>query len=503
MTLGPCYTPEELDAWLNDASPPLIHRKGAAGNGASADNPFEAFAKTLGSDSAPIDVEARLAAMQYNGPGDSGIHLTQLQCSASLLRQGMPIEDVVARILEATRRAAGAEGERWNWQGEASTIRDMCLTGAQKYQKAQEAPPGEEAPKPKLLFIDMARWDFEPTPEQDWAVDNRIPRRECVLLSGEGAAGKSTIKLHLCAAHSLRREWLGVVPEQGPSIFIDAEDDEKVLHRRLKAIAAHYGVGITEMIRAGLHLVSWRGSDATLATVARNGKIEPTPLYKQLLEAAGDIKPIMIGIAAAANVFAGNENDRSQVQQFVGLLTRVAMIANGTVSLISHPSLTGISSESGLSGSTQWHNAVRARGFLRGVKPEAGEPLDTDLRELVWRKNNYGPVTDSIVLRWSNGLFLPVPGAIADQAAKEAIAQDMFLALLKRFREQNRYVSEKPSANYAPALFAREEDARRAGLTKNSLTRAMRLLFQRGTIWNEPCGRPARPSYRIAPRNGA
>ncbi len=350
---------------------------------------------------------------------------------------------------------------------------------------------------PALIFIDMSRWDFEPTPEQEWVAHNRIPRRECVLFSGEGGAGKSIEQLHLSIAAPLEREWLGIIPEQGPAIFIDAEDDEKVLHRRTKAIAAHYDVSIADMVKGGLHLVSWRGCDATLAVTAQNGKIQPTPLYQRLLEAAGDIKPVLIGIAASANVFAGNENDRAQVQQFVGLLTRVAMVANGSVVLISHPSLAGINTETGLSGTTQWHNSVRARYFMRSVKPAAGEPLDTDLRELVFKKNNYGPISETITLRWSNGLFLPV-GSGADQAAKEAIAQDVFLTLLKRFNPQNRHVSDKPSANYAPALFAREEEARGAGLTKVDFERAMRLLFQRNAIWNEPCGKPSRPSYRIA-----
>ena len=29
------------------------------------------------------------------------------------------------------------------------------------------------------------------------------------------------------------RDWLGTMPEPGPSLFIDAEDDEGVIHRRL------------------------------------------------------------------------------------------------------------------------------------------------------------------------------------------------------------------------------------------------------------------------------
>src|SRR5205823_782692 len=159
----------------------------------------------------------------------------------------------------------------------------------------------------------------------------------------------------------------------------------------------------------GLHLISLAGKDAVLATASRNGKIEPTPLYRQILEAAGDIKPKMIGIASSANVFAGSEIDRSQVQQFVSLLTAAAIAANGSISLISHPSLEGIKSDTGLSGSTQWHNSVRARFYLKGIKPDEGDEPDNDIRELVFRKNNYGPVSASIALRYQRGLFLPLP----------------------------------------------------------------------------------------------
>jgi RecA-family ATPase len=245
--------------------------------------------------------------------------------------------------------------------------------------------------------------------------------------------------------------------------------------------------------------MSFAGLDAVLVTANRNGRIEPTPLYQQLLQAAGDIKPKMIGIASAANVFAGNENDRSQVQQFISLLTRVAMLACGSVQLISHPSLTGIQSETGLSGNTQWHNAVRARYYLKGIKPEDGEQPDSDLREIVFKKNNYGPISESIILRWQHGLFLPVPGAASlDQAAREDLAVEIFLTLLKRFTGQNRIVCDKPSVNYAPTLFAREEEAKHVKLSRKNLEVAMRQLFKAEKIWNEPYGKASRQRYRIA-----
>jgi RecA-family ATPase len=245
--------------------------------------------------------------------------------------------------------------------------------------------------------------------------------------------------------------------------------------------------------------MSFAGQDAVLATASRNGKLEPTPLYRQLLEAAGDIKPRMIGIASAANIFAGSENDRSQVQQFISLLTRMAIIAGGGVQLISHPSLSGINTDTGLSGNTQWHNAVRARSWLKGVKPEACEQVDSDLRELVFKKNNYGPVSESMILRWQNGLFLPELGINSlDQAAQETKTDEIFLTLLRRLTRENRFVSGKPSSNYAPAVFAREEEALREMVSSKMLEATMRRLFRTGVIWNEPCGKPSRPSYRIA-----
>src|SRR5262249_35436583 len=352
---------------------------------------------------------------------------------------------------------------------------------------------------PPLPFINIAAWDSEPVPEQEWSVPDRYPLKQTILFSGEGAAGKSTLQLQLSVATVLGKDWLGSLPEPGPAISIDAEDDGKVLHRRAAAIANHYGTNFTELAKKGLHLISLAGEDSVLATLSRSGKIEPTALYKQLLQAAGDIKPKIIGIASSANVYAGSEIDRNQVQQFVGLLTRIAIVANGSVVLISHPSLTGINTDTGLSGNTQWHNAVRARSYLKSVKPEAGEQPDSDLRELVFKKNNYGPVSESIVLRYQEGLFLPLPGVGSlDKAANEATAEEVFLDLLRRFTNENRKVNDKTGPSYGPALFAREDEAKRVGLSNKSLEGAMRRLFKAGKIWNEPYGKASRQHYRLA-----
>jgi RecA-family ATPase len=364
----------------------------------------------------------------------------------------------------------------------------------------EPAPEQAEAPPPTpLQFIDMSNWDNEPVPEQEWAVLNRIPLRQCVLFSGEGAAGKSTVELHRSAAHVLGREWLGTLPELGPAIYLDAEDEADVLHRRLAAIIRHYNVTFAELIGGGLHLLSFAGQDALLATVNHSGKVEPTTLYKQLLQAAGDIKPKSITIASCANVFTGDENNRSQVQQFVGLLTRMAIIADGSVALISHPSLTGINSDSGISGTTQWHNAMRARIYMKSPKPKPDEQPDTDLREIVFKKNQYGPVSESIALRYRDGMFLPLPStSTLDGAAHEAKADSLFQQLLARITERGENISPKRTANmFAPSVFAKEPEARANGIGKKDFEAAMARLLDTNKIHLGEYGPRCRETKRL------
>jgi hypothetical protein len=130
--------------------------------------------------------------------------------------------------------------------------------------------------------------------------------------------------------------------------------------------------------RNGLHILPYLGRDATLcATSPRTGRVETTDLYKRLYEAAGDIKPINISIDTLSRAFAGNEIDRSQVYAFSQHMQALAEVADGSVTILSHPSLAGIASGSGISGSTAWHGAFRFRHYLKGTKAENGDSPTT------------------------------------------------------------------------------------------------------------------------------
>jgi RecA-family ATPase len=352
----------------------------------------------------------------------------------------------------------------------------------------------EATPADGVKLFNIWELDDVDIPIQRWSVPDRIPCGYTTLFSGEGAAGKNLIQLQQCVATALGFNWLGVSPRQGRAVFFDAEDDTTVIHRRLYDILQHYGCRFADL-KDKLYISSMIGQDAVLATSNRAGKIETTAFYDKILEMVGDIKPMTITVASSANVFAGNEIDRSQVQQFVAYLTRLAMIAGGSLVLISHPSLSGIMSNSGLSGSTQWHNAVRARYYIKGLKDEDGEPGGSR-RIIQFMKNNYGPISEEIVVEYRNSLFVPANTTV-DEAARAEHADEVYLSILKTLTEQNQgpFSAAKNSSAYAATVISQHPSCR--PFQKKDMEAAQQRLLDRNQIHVEDHGSPSRPAKHI------
>ena len=155
-------------------------------------------------------------------------------------------------------------------------------------------------------------------------------------------------------------------------MVVCCEDDEDEFQRRTLAILAHRGGSIADIER-NLHLVSLVDTpDRLLAIGADHNVLKPTPLYKELKERVCDVKPGLLVIDNAADVYGGDEINRTQVNHFVAMLRALARDADTAVLLNAHPSLQGIASGRGTSGSTQWHNSVRQRMYMRTATKEEG-----------------------------------------------------------------------------------------------------------------------------------
>ena len=347
-----------------------------------------------------------------------------------------------------------------------------------------------------IEVIDVAAWHGKPVPERDWVVRDRIIRRNVASLSGEGGVGKSILVMQLAVAHVIGGDWLASLPEKGPAIYFNAEDDEQELHRRLAAIVRHAGCGLNDL--AGLHLITRAGKDAVLGAPDRNGIIRPTPIFKALNDLARSIKPQIVIVDTAADIFAGNENDRAQVRQFIGLLRGLAIDANCGVLVVSHPSLTGINSGSGTSGTTGWHNSVRSRLYFKAAKDAGDDVSETGVRELVIKKNNYGPSGETVRLFYEGGVFKPVssPSSL-ERAAAEQKAEQVFMTLFDRLIAQGRTFSPSRNSpeNYPPKVFAAHPDGQGIGI--KTFEDAQQRLLDAGTIRIETVGKQSQPRKQL------
>jgi AAA domain len=104
---------EELDDLL--AEPLLLRRHAPAGG----DQPRENTERKP-----PVDVDARFAAMRFQGPGENAIHQTQLSTTASLLRGGVALSEAARLVLAATRAAVADDprAHNWDWRREELKI---------------------------------------------------------------------------------------------------------------------------------------------------------------------------------------------------------------------------------------------------------------------------------------------------------------------------------------------------------------------------------------------
>jgi RecA-family ATPase len=170
----------------------------------------------------------------------------------------------------------------------------------------------------------------------------------------------------------------------------------------------------------------------------------------------------------------------------------LAIDAGSAVLMATHPSLTGITSGSGSSGSTAWHNSVRARMYL-----QASPTDDKTLRVLEVKKNNYGPVTATVVLRWKDGVYVAIDPQqeSLDLSAEHTKADGAFLDLLDRFTREGRNVGASSNApNYGPASFEKED----CGFNRKQLDAAMRRLFAAQKIRVESYRQSGHDRQRIA-----
>lgn len=352
----------------------------------------------------------------------------------------------------------------------------MAKMAAQFADVAQEAlsqPTPLEAPVMQVVI--PAKWQGKPIPKREWYVQDLIPDRNVTLLSGDGGLGKSLAAVQIGIAGVLGAEVFGITPSPGGCFYLGAEDDADEFQRRMADVLAHYRCGF-EDLGDQFRLAPLAGTDATLALPDKTKTMQPTAMMHALIEEIEAFNPALVVLDTSADLFGGEEINRTQVRQFVGMLRKIAMGCDTAVLLLSHPSVAGMASGSGLSGSTAWNNSVRSRLYLTAVEG------DDDARLLTNVKANYGKKGAEIKMRWEDGLFVIEDGKAAQRASGmlNKHTDAAFIKLLSKLNRTGQRVGTATGANYAPKVMAEHIDAK--GLKKDDLKASMQRLLEDGLI---------------------
>jgi hypothetical protein len=337
-------------------------------------------------------------------------------------------------------------------------------------------------------------------PEREWVVPNWIPTEQVTLLYGDGAVGKSLLAMLLGSSAVTGSLWFGQFVKKCPVEFITAEDSESELHRRLADISRETRQPLENL--HDLHVSSFADEDAIMAAANGEGQLVKTGFYDEVVEIVQESKPGLLILDTLADIYGGNEIIRAQARAFVNMLRKIAIGHQLGVVVLAHPSLEGMRSGKGTSGSTGWSNSVRSRLYLSRVFDDGGREPDNDARVLTSMKMNYGSIGNEIRMRYQRGIFVPDTNSGGDPMIASSRADRVFCDLLAKARDQKLNLhATKGRGNYAPDHF--RADADKQGVKHGELVAALRRMMDDGRIENAQYGPPSRPHYRLQLKGGA
>ncbi len=152
---------------------------------------------------------------------------------------------------------------------------------------------------------------------------------------------------------------MGLSTTPGKAIFLSAEDELDEILRRVHEICDRRQIQMKALTQ--LRVLPLAGKDALLSVQDRaRATMQTTPLWDRLREILTEARPNLLVIDTLADVFGGDEINRVQTRAFIGLLRGLALDFDLAIVLLAHPSLSGMASGTGSSGSTAWSNSVRS-----------------------------------------------------------------------------------------------------------------------------------------------
>jgi RecA-family ATPase len=375
-----------VEKFLDRVEGAELFTRRAQGNGHDRHSPFEPAAEKT-----PVDVAERLAVMRFKGHGDSAVHMTQLACTAALLRAGCTVDHIVGEVLEATRKAVAGDARtaKWNWATEELDIRRMCVDFiSTKHPELSVLLPDELHAKfeaaiaagkiAKVVYARHIGWHvrsfennepskaannsqagtteqkaepektaaaftlrpfvpFDPAalPPRQWLYGRHYQRRTVSGTVSPGGTGKTTLCMVEAVAMATCRNLLGEQPEQRLRVWYhNGEDSLQELNRRLAAICQHFGIP-QEELRDWFFMTSGNEVPLRVAKGYSNLVID-TRLIKCITEAIGDNQIDTATLDPLVTLHGVPENDTGKMDTVVRIFASISDTQDCAIELSHH-----------------------------------------------------------------------------------------------------------------------------------------------------------------------
>ncbi len=171
-----------------------------------------------------------------------------------------------------------------------------------------------------IRFLDVATMTTTPPAPVPWLAPPVLPRAALTALYAPGGDGKSLLSMALAAAIAHGGELAGIECRPGITVYLDAENGEHELHRRVYTLGLPAS-GVRVADASGLDL---RGDIAEVEAVV------------------GDTSPDLLVLDSLRSMTPGmNENDTGQTARALDPLRRLAHESGTAILLIHHANKAG------------------------------------------------------------------------------------------------------------------------------------------------------------------
>ena len=295
--------------------------------------------------------------------------------------------------------------------------------------------------------------DHDP-PELDWVFVGSLLAGTTGTLVGPGAVGKSTLALILLMSIATGRTILPGIftpSRAGKVLGVFAEDDEPILHHRLKGLVDAifpFDANAINLLKENMKIMTAVGKDLRLIELDR-AAMNQTPLFRDVLDAVKNEPDLrLIVIDPLSRFYGGDENDNGAGTFFVSLLEQISLTTHAAVISSHHVSKAGrdfdlysAMHQDASRGASAITNGVRWQCNLAGLpEKEAKKELRVKFAKpgqylaMTVSKKNYGPPEPVHFLeRLSGGVLRPyIVTACINEPDLDATIRELLLAVIRK-----------------------------------------------------------------------